>query len=138
MLDEQVVADFVERIGIEAGRVRLGQALVEFKVENGEAQCLGGADFVRVSRETDSVMGVGMDQQSRGGKLRQHSNPISSCLAVSMQLKGSAPAAGAVVGALANHFSSVGSGSPFGDSPRFGANRRGRRSAAPGAGAVPI
>ena len=34
-------------------------------------------------------------------------------------------------------FARVGPGSPFGDSPRFGANRRGRRSAAPGAGAVP-
>ena len=34
-------------------------------------------------------------------------------------------------------FASVGQGSLFGDSPRFDAKRRGRRSAAPGAGAVP-
>ena len=56
-----------------------------------------------------------------------------------MQLEqGSATAAGAVVGAFANHICKRGVGSPFGDSPRFGANRRGRRSAAPEAGAVPI
>ena len=55
-----------------------------------------------------------------------------------IQLKGSAPASGAVAGALASNFASMHSSSPSGDAPRFGANRRGRRSAAPGAGAVPI
>src|SRR6266542_2842379 len=78
MLNEQVVADFVERIRIEAGRKRLRQALLEFEVEDGETQCLGSADIIRVSRKTGRVMGVGIDQQSGGCKLRQHSNPIFS------------------------------------------------------------
>src|SRR6266536_3179132 len=76
MLDEQVVADFVERIGIEAGRKRLRQALVEFQVEDGETQCLGSADFLRVSREARRVLGVRIDQQPGGCKLRKHNNPI--------------------------------------------------------------
>src|SRR6266581_693822 len=70
MLNEQVVADFVERIRIEASRERLGQALVEFQVEDGETQSLGSADFLRVSREARRVLGVRIDQQSRGCKLR--------------------------------------------------------------------
>src|SRR6266699_330777 len=63
MLNQQVVADFVERISIEASRERLCQALVEFEVEDGETQCLGSADFLRVSRETGRVMDAGIDQQ---------------------------------------------------------------------------
>src|SRR6185503_1673784 len=58
-------------------------------------------------------------------------------LTQSMQLKGSAPASGAVVGALANHSANVAPGSLFGDWQCRGANRRGRRLAAPEAGALP-
>ena len=59
-------------------------------------------------------------------------------LAVTIQLKGSAPAKGAVAGALANHFFKRGTEFTFCDWPRCGANRRGRRLAAPGAGALPV
>src|SRR3989442_15617020 len=76
ILNEQVVADFVERISIKAGRERLCQALVEFEVEDGETQCLRSADFLRVSRQARRVMGVRIDQQPGGCKLRKHSNPI--------------------------------------------------------------
>ena len=61
------------------------------------------------------------------------------CCAVTIQLKGSAPATGAVVGALANYFfANVAPTSRSSDWPRCGANRRGRRLAAPGAGALPV
>jgi hypothetical protein len=55
----------------------------------------------------------------------------------SIQLKGTAPASGAVVGALANHFANVAPSSLFGDWQCRAANRRGRQLAAPEAGALP-
>ena len=42
MLDEQMVADGIKRIGVQSGRVGLRQAFVEFEVEDMEAQRLRG------------------------------------------------------------------------------------------------
>ena len=40
-----MVAHSIERVGIQAGRERFGQPLIQFEIEDGEAQRLGGADL---------------------------------------------------------------------------------------------
>src|SRR5678816_1991257 len=45
MLHKEMVAHSIERVGIQAGSERLGQPLIQFEIEDGEAQRLGGANF---------------------------------------------------------------------------------------------
>lgn len=45
---QQVVAGFVELIGIEPGEERIGQSFVKFEIENFETKTLGRADVVDV------------------------------------------------------------------------------------------
>ena len=50
MLHEQMVAHIIERVGIQAGCERFGQPLVQFEIEDGEAQRLRRADLGRFQR----------------------------------------------------------------------------------------
>ena len=45
MLDEQMIANFIERVGIESGGKRFSQSLVEFQIKDGEAKRLRSANF---------------------------------------------------------------------------------------------
>ena len=55
MLDEQMVANFIERIGIESSSKRFSQSLVEFQVKYGEAKRLRGPHLGGVARQEDGV-----------------------------------------------------------------------------------
>ena len=74
MLNEQVVADFIERVGIESGDERFGQPFVEFNVEDGEAQRLRGPDFSSVAREPGRIDGSAVGQQTGRFKQSLHGN----------------------------------------------------------------
>ena len=72
MLDEQMIAHFIERVGIQSGGDRFGQALVQFQIEHREAQPLRGADFGGVARKAGGVGLGGTGDQARGLRLGLH------------------------------------------------------------------
>jgi hypothetical protein len=76
MLDEQVIADFIKRVGVQSRHDGFGEALVQFEIEDGKTQSLGGTDFARTLRQTGSVFGVRFYEQPSEFKLRQHGNPF--------------------------------------------------------------
>ena len=49
LLDNQMVANFIESVCVQPGEMRFGQAFVEFKVENVKPQPLRSANFVRAA-----------------------------------------------------------------------------------------
>ena len=53
--DQQMIANLVKMIRVEAGGERMFKALVEFEVENEKAQCLRRADFLGRAREAQRV-----------------------------------------------------------------------------------
>ena len=73
MFDQQMVANRIEWIGIEAGAVRRGEALVEFEIKNFEAQGLRGMNLRRIAREARGVMRRRTDQQPNSFKSGAHS-----------------------------------------------------------------
>ena len=57
MLDDEMIANGIERIFVKTGRVGLLKPFVEFEVEDLKAQRLCRADFIRVAGEPRAVMG---------------------------------------------------------------------------------
>lgn len=55
LLDDEMVADLVERVGIAASRVAGFEALVQLHVEDEEAQRLRGVQVGAATREADGV-----------------------------------------------------------------------------------
>src|SRR5215471_19465138 len=55
LLHDQMIAEFVERIDIQTGRVRLAQSFAQFEVKNLKPQLLGATHFVCVGRQSGRV-----------------------------------------------------------------------------------
>ena len=66
MLDDEMIANGVKRVFIEAGGEGLFQPFVEFEVENFKAQRLRGADFPGIPRQPRGIMRRGTDHQTDG------------------------------------------------------------------------
>ena len=64
MFDEQMIAYGIERIFVQPALIGLGQAFVEFQIEDFKAQGLRSANLFRAAREPCSVTGGGVDKQS--------------------------------------------------------------------------
>lgn len=56
MLHDKVIANRVERIFVEAGRVGLLKPLVQFEIENLKTQGLGAADIVGIARQPRGIV----------------------------------------------------------------------------------
>src|ERR1043166_9490460 len=72
MLHEQMGAHIIEGVGIQAGCENFGQPLVQFEIEDGEAQRLRRADLGGVAREPGAVGGSGTGEQPDGRALHSH------------------------------------------------------------------
>ncbi len=55
LLDNQMVANFIESVCVQPGEMRFGQAFVQLKVENLKPQPLCGANFVRAACQSCEI-----------------------------------------------------------------------------------
>ena len=72
MFDDEMIANGVEWILIQAGDIRLCKPFVKFEIEDLEAQRLCGLNFIHISRQPRCVGGGGTDEQSNGFKCCIH------------------------------------------------------------------
>jgi hypothetical protein len=56
MLNQQMIANIVKRVGVKAGRAGLYQSLVEFKIKKLETQHRRGANFVSLFRQSRGIL----------------------------------------------------------------------------------
>ena len=87
MLDNQMIANGVERIGVQTGDVGLRQSFVEFEVENLKAQLLRGLDFHRAAGNAGGVLASGTNEQPDGFKGLIHTKIMAKPCGGIMSLK---------------------------------------------------
>ena len=68
MFNDEMIANGVERVCVQAGRVGLFQPFVEFQIEDLKALGLGGANFRLISRQPRGVVRRRTGQQTDGFK----------------------------------------------------------------------
>src|SRR5437016_7230659 len=57
MFNDEMIADGIEGVFVQSGRVGLFKAFVEFEIEDLKAQGLRGADFIQIAGKPQAVMG---------------------------------------------------------------------------------
>ncbi len=72
VLDEEMIAALVKLIGIKATEIGGIEAFVELKIEDLEAQALGGDDVDGVAGQPDGVAGGARSMRPRGLGKRVH------------------------------------------------------------------
>src|SRR6185312_3457165 len=77
VLHQQVIANGVEGVGIKTRRVRGCEALVQLEVKDFVAQNLGGADFLRVARQSRGVVRRRAHQETRGFESGTHTDMVT-------------------------------------------------------------
>jgi hypothetical protein len=66
MLHYQVVADRIERVGVQARGVGCFETFVKFKIEDLVPQRLGGANFGRIAGEPGCIVSWRTHQEANG------------------------------------------------------------------------
>ena len=57
MFNDEMIANGIEGVFVQAGRVGLFKTFVEFKIEDLEAQRLRGANFIHIAGQPRGVVG---------------------------------------------------------------------------------